>query len=160
MTSTELEVIDTVSQTTLVSTIDGLNTLHSKQRGTGFFTTLQGDDRMTKLTTLAAMTDSVPLVDHKNVTIWVEDVLIHSIEMENSDTKRMELVPRIILIDREGAAFHAISGGLMKSLENIFMIMGSKDQWGGAIPIKMEALKGGKGTYYTAKVDLKALAAK
>lgn len=154
-TSTDLApVSDNLTGDAVAKAIEGLNT------GKGIFSTLQGTDRAAKLKTLSALTDSVPLKDHKNKTIFVEDVLIQSIEMPDENTGELTAVPRIVLIDTEGVAYHAISGGLMKSLENIFGIMGPKEGWGGPIPLRMEEGKAAKGTFFTAKVVLDELPSK
>jgi hypothetical protein len=159
-TSTELAVIDTVSSTSLDRTLHGLNAAQGVNNGSQFFSTLQGGDRDTKLAVLAAMTNSEPLTDNKNKTLWVDHVIIQPVEMADEKSGVLTLVPRIVLIDPDGKAYHAMSGGLMKSVENIFGIMGSRDQWGGPIPIIVEANKAARGTYFTAKVDLKALTSK
>lgn len=158
--STEVATLDAVAPSTLDRTIGGLNGLQGTS-GNGFFTTIQGADRETKIKTLAAMTDSVPLKDNKNKVLWIEDIIIQAVELTDDKTGEISIAPRVTLIDQDGTAYHATSGGTLKSVENIVGIMGAnKEAWGGPLPLKMKEEKARVGTYYTLVVDLKALSTK
>lgn len=107
------------------------------------FSTLKGDDFGTKLAVLEATTASAPLAENLNKRIDLANVVVQMIDMTNEDTGVVETVPRTILIAADGKAYHAISSGVFKAIENIFGILGQPSEWPGALPVK--AVRGGSG---------------
>lgn len=111
---------------------------------TTVFSTITGDDFETKMLVLEATTASLPLAEHLNKKIELVNVVVQVIDMVNEDTGAVESVPRSILIDKSGTAYHAISSGVFKSLENIFGILGQPSEWAG--PVSVKCVRGGSGT--------------
>lgn len=108
------------------------------------FSTLKGDDAATKLAVWTATTDSVPLAENLNKPIQLANVVMQVIDMADEETGEIQTVPRTILIDAEGKAYHAISQGVFKAVENIFGILGQPDTWDK--PLAVKAVRGGSGT--------------
>jgi hypothetical protein len=141
--NTDVEVFDSNS---LRNDIAALNS------GNAVFHTFQGADFDTKVAVLDAMTNSEALADNIGTVIQLKNVIVQPVDMTNERTGRTESQPRIILVDAEGKAYHAISGGLFRSLQNIFGILGKPDTWNGPLPITIERLKGKQGNFFTARI--------
>ena len=110
MTENTENVVEVYSPSSLRADIEALN------HGGNVFHTFAGADFETKVKVLDAMTNSAPLSENIGTVINLANVVVQPVEMENEATKRMEAQPRIILIDADGKAYHAISGGLFRSL--------------------------------------------
>lgn len=124
-----------------------------KQGGAAVFSTITGADRASKVAILNAMTNSKPVSENLGKTFNLLNVVIQAIEMEDETTKEMVSVPRIVLVDDKGEAWHAISSGLFKSLENIFGVMGNPDTWEGVpLPIKITQAGTGNRKYFTVSI--------
>lgn len=143
---TEQNEVEVYSPNTLRADIAALNT------GGGVFHTFQGADFATKVKVLDAMTNSTPVADNIGTIINLANVVVQPVDMENERTKAIEAQPRIILIDADGKAYHAISGGLFRSLQNIFGVLGKPDTWNAPLPIVIDKVKGGKGNFFTARI--------
>lgn len=123
---------------------------------TNVFTTIKGDDVASKLAVFEATTASVPLSENLNKPITLANIVVQVIDINDTDDKgnpivdeqtgevKVSTVPRTILIDKDGTAYHAISQGVFKSVENLTGILGvDPANWGG---VKVKAVKGGSGT--------------
>lgn len=141
--STEL----VVSSTGLRSEIQALGSGRST-----VFSTLKAEKFEDKVALVNAMTNSVPVLENVNKPIQLVNFVIQAVDMVNETTGEIEAQPRIILIDADGKAYHAISTGLYKSIENILGIIGHPSTWPAPLPIVIERLKGGKGHFFTAKI--------
>lgn len=96
------------------------------------FSTIKGDDVESRLALFSAVTDSVALEDNLNKPIKLANIVVQSIEMVNEESGELQEVPRTILIDGDNVAYHAISKGLFRSVENLVGILGSDPaKWGG-----------------------------
>lgn len=100
---------------------------------------IRGDDFDTKLTVIDAITNSVAIDDNLGKTINLQNFVIQRITMENEQTGRPEEVPRMILIDADGTAYHAISKGIFSAIENFVGILGEPAKW--AKPVVVHAVK-------------------
>lgn len=143
---TEQNEVEVYAPSTLRADIEALN------HGGGIFHTFAGADFATKVQVLDAMTNSVPVADNIGTVINLANVVVQPVEMVNERTGQPESQPRIILIDADGKAYHAISGGLFRSLQNIFGVLGKPETWNAPLPIAVDRVKGGKGTFFTARV--------
>lgn len=115
------------------------------------FSTLQGNDFDTKMQLLEAVTNSEPLSENLNKRIDLVNVVIQAVEMTDEATGEIREVPRVILIDDKGTAFHAISQPIFRAVETILGITGQPGTWPHALPIKV--VKEGKAprAYFTIK---------
>lgn len=108
------------------SAINSLNT------GTGLaYSSITGDDFDTKLRVLSAVTNSEPFQDNIGKTIQLKDIVIQKVSLKNRDNPNGPRViqPRVILLDTEGNAYHAISGVLLGSVGNFIGILGQPSTW-------------------------------
>jgi len=113
------------------------------------FSTIQGDDFSTKLAVLNATTASEPIAENLNKPIQLVNVVVQSIDMADEQTGEVSAVPRTILVDKDGKAYHAISSGIFKAVENIIGILGQPHTW--PAPVAVKAIREGSGTrqYFT-----------
>lgn len=93
------------------------------------YSSIEATDFESRLRTATAVSDSKPIREHLGEVIALVDVVIQVIPMENEDTKQLEDVTRVILIDAEGNSFHAISGVLFKDVQNLIGILGKPSSW-------------------------------
>jgi len=145
--STDLAILDASDSTALSTEIANLATGRA-----AFYSSLKGDDFATKIATVEAMTNSVPVKENLNRTINVKNVIVQSVPMADRATGAINDQPRIILLDADGTAFHAISGGLWRSVQNIINIVGEPSTWPAPLPLHIVSVKGGQGDFYTAKI--------
>jgi hypothetical protein len=121
--------------------------------GAGVYSSIEGAEFEDRLKVAAAVANSVPLNEHINKTIQLRHFVAQATEIVDRESKTGELLPvvRLILIDEDGTAYHAISGGLFKSIENLIGILGKPAYWPGAVPVKVaqEGTPGRK--YFTLK---------
>lgn len=113
------------------------------------FSTIEGDDFASKLAVLNATTGSLPLSENLNKPIELVNVVVQVIEMADEQTGEVGEVPRTILIAKDGTAYHAISKGVFRAVENILGILGKPSTWSG--PVKVKVLQEGTGNrkYFT-----------
>lgn len=64
------------------------------------------------------------LSDFIGKQINVVHVIAHEVEMENEQTKELELQFRVILIDDKGESYASVSSGITQALKTIFNIVG------------------------------------
>lgn len=131
---------------------------------TNVFSTIKGDDADSRLAVFEATTASVPLAENLNKPIALANIVVQVIDIadDNADADEQTgevptvTVPRTILIDKDGTAYHAISNGVFKSVENLTGILGSDPaRWPENFTVK--AVKGGSGTrQYMTLVPVKA----
>jgi len=132
--STDVAVVDEIEASSagldVASIIKGLASNELQM-----YSSVKGDDKAAKFKVLAAMTDSESLGDHLREKFEVQDFVIQKIQMPDAKTGEMRDVPRIILITTKGKAYHAISGGILMSLQNFVGVLGEPGVVEGNWPI-------------------------
>jgi hypothetical protein len=146
-TSTAVDVLDTDNGSAVSREIQNL-----ASGNVAFFSTLTGNDFATKVATVEAMTNSIPIKENLNKTIRVQNVIVQAIPMLDTASGEIKDQARIILLDVDGTAYHAISGGLWRSVQNILGVVGHPSAWPEALPIYITSVKGRQGDFYTAKI--------
>jgi hypothetical protein len=117
------------------------------------FSTFAGTDHATKVEVLKALTDTESVDDHLGEVINLANVVVQSIEVVDAETGEATPAPRIILVDADGTAYAAVSTGLLRSLENIFGILGQPSTWPAPLPITVVEEKSRRGfKFFTVKV--------
>lgn len=118
----------------------------------GVVSSFQGDDFETKLTVLSAVDNSKPISENLNKKIMVRNIIIQSVEMLDEQTKQMKAQPRIVFVEEDGTAYHAISGVLLRDVENWFGILGHPSSWPAPLPIKVVQAGTGTRKFFTANL--------
>lgn len=112
----------------------------------GLYSSLVGDDEETRLAVFDATNESIPLNENLGKTIQLKDVIVEVVEMENETTGEIETQPRIILLDADGTAYHAISKPMLSTVKRLFAAIGQPHQWSGpkAVQIVEERSRAGR----------------
>jgi hypothetical protein len=127
------------------------NELASMNSGVGpaVLSTIRGTDHASKLGTIDALTNAVPLADNLGKTINLVNVVIQSVEMPDERTGVIAPVPRVTLIDADGSAYHAMSAVVYTDLKNFFGILGMPHTWPAPLPVAASKAKAKTGQYMT-----------
>jgi len=119
------------------------------------YSSIKGDDFATKQKVLSAVVNAVPLADNLGKVINLRHVVIQPVTGVNDVTGEIENYERVVLIDEDGSAFSASSGGIMNSLRTFFGVLGEPDTWPTSVPVTASALKGKMGKFFTLSVVAK-----
>ena len=87
-----------------------------------------GSDKMRRfqLTGIATSGDSKRLDDMNGQTVTPRYWYCHTVELANEQNGEVEVVPRVVLIDADGASYTATSKGIFNSLRVIWDHFGSE----------------------------------
>ena len=142
--ATEIATIESAPVAGLATEIPNLN---SGQ--VAVFSTVKGADHKSRLVTLKALGNAVPVADNIGKTINLANVVVQQISMVNERTGELQDVPRVTLLDADGTAYHCISDVVYKDLKNTFAILGMPSTWPAPLPVKVEKTKGKTGSFFS-----------
>ena len=114
------------------------------------FSTITGNNFESKVAVLNALSNSAPAADNLNKTIQLANVVIEAVDMADETTGEIVTQPRIVLIDADGTAYHAISGPAYRDVNRILALVGppagseTSEPWPAPLPIHV--LREGQGT--------------
>ena len=150
MSNTEI-ALPTVAPANSVEN-DILN-LGSDRQG-GLYSSLIGDDEETNLAVFDATNESEPIADNLGKTINLKNIIVQAVEMENETTGEVETQPRVIFLDADGTAYHAISKPMLSTVKNLFAAIGQPHQWSGpkAVTVVEERSRAGRRFYKIVRV--------
>lgn len=124
------------------------------ENATSVYCSVQGGDRKTKaLVYNASNNPEHKVADFINKTIMVKDVLVELIQVENEDSGEMEEAPRVVLIDKDGKAYQAVSAGMFNAIRKAIQIFG-QPTWEEPLPMLIKQITVKKGSMLTAEVKL------
>lgn len=134
-----------------IETIDNaIETLNAG--GVSVYSSLVGDDFETKTQLLSATTNSVPISENLGKTINLKNVVVQGIEMTNEDSGEIQQVPRVILLDDKGTAYHAISKPVFNAVKNFIGILGQPSTWPKPVPVKVVQEGTGNRKYFVLRL--------
>lgn len=142
------EIVLSADAATLSNKISGMG-----EGVQGFYSSIEGDDFDTKLTVLEAMTDSLPISKNLDKVIQVRNIIVQQVEMLDEKSGELKAQPRVILVDEDGRAFHAISAPLFRDVENWLGMLGKPSTWKGALPVKVTKEGTGNSQYFKASIS-------
>ena len=118
----------------------------------GLFSTITGDSFEDKASLLNALSNSEPVAENLKSTIELVNVVIEAVDMADETSGEIKAQPRIVLIDKAGNAFHAISGPAYRDVKRLLAVMGHPNTWPAPLPIHV--VQEGQGTrkYFTVKL--------
>lgn len=112
---------------------------------TALFSSITATDRVTQIKLYNAINSSEnSLNDHLGEVLQITDMVAHPIELEDDVTKEMIQAMRVVLVDKDGVAYHSVSGGVVSSLQKIIGIVGQAP-WTPALAISCVEVKTRKG---------------
>ena len=127
--TTENQTLVKADQGSLVPVTGGANVVSAQEffRETplNVFTSFDVTSEDGKIAIMSLMQSgtSAPIADLLNTEISVEHVLAHTVTLRDEDDKEV-LADRIVLIDPDGNAFSAVSGGIRRSLQVLVALWG------------------------------------
>lgn len=113
-----------------------------KGQATNVVSTIPANSFEDRIKTMELVTNSANLNDTigDGGVIQLVDVIVQTIEMEGN------AVPRVILIDADGSAYHVISSPVLGSIETLFGVVGSDtSKWERPIVTTVSRIKAEKG---------------
>jgi hypothetical protein len=93
------------------------------------YSSITAEDMGSRLAILEAVTDSQPISENLNKPIAIRDIIIQKIPMADQVSGEITDQPRIVFISEDGTAYHAISQGLLRSVNNLIGIAGEPGTW-------------------------------
>lgn len=110
-----------------------------------FFSSIQSKDRKSAIKVYNAINSSEnALADHKGEVLQITDMVAHAITLEDEVTKENVDALRVVLVAKDGKAYHAISQGVVSSIQKIISIVGPAP-WNEPleiVPIEVKTRKG------------------
>lgn len=108
------------------------------------YSSIKGTSFEARKSVLNAVMGSVAIAENLGKTIDIQDIIVQKVEMLNERSGELEPQPRILLIDKSGTAYHAISAVLFRDIQNVLAILGDPSEW--KAPLKASVVKRGTGT--------------
>ena len=143
-TRDELEISREASQELIASMQENSNSVYSS---------IQGDSFEDRVAVVAAITDAEPIADHLGQTIWLKDIVAHSVTITDDETGEVSVQPRTILIDKDGKAYSAVSGVIVNRLTTIVNVIGQPHTWPSPLPIRVTREKAsGARTFFEVRI--------
>lgn len=90
-----------------------------------------------------------------NMTLYIKDLYIESVQCTNPDTGEVKTCPRIVAIDKDGVGYQAVSMGVYGAFRKLIQIYGAPT-WEKPIPIKVRQITRGARSMLTFDIDAKA----
>lgn len=119
------EVVTVQNEVVAQDLVTNLSPSMFEDTSSALFSTIQATDRKSKIKLYNAISDSEnSLDDHKGEVLEITDFVAHPIELEDEVTKEMVQAMRVVLIDKNGKGYHAVSGGVVSSMQRIIGIVG------------------------------------
>lgn len=116
------------------------------------FSTITGTDFASKVTLMNALSNSEPVSENLKATIELVNVVVEPVDMANEQTGEVKAQPRIVLLDKNGVAYHAISGPAFRDVKRLLAIMGHPSTWPAPLPIHVVQEGTGTRKYFTIKL--------
>lgn len=147
MTNTSKEIENNVPVVT-EDLVTNLSPSMFENTSSALFSTIQVTDRASKIKLYNAISDSEnALDDHKGEVLEITDMVAHPIELEDEVTKEMVQAMRVVLLDKKGTGYHAVSSGVVSSMQRIIAIVGQgpwTDEPLQIVPVEKKTRKGFK----------------
>lgn len=88
---------------------------------------------------------SAQLADQVNKVLEIVDVVAHPVQLADMQTGELKELLRVVLIDKNGVSYQAVSEGVVSSLGKIFSIVGTpswQDEPVKMMPVTVKTAKG------------------
>ncbi len=123
----EIAVVDEQVNTNDIVTVDKVTPSIFEADGSKelFFSSIQATDRKSAIKMYNAINSSEnPLADHKGEVLEITDMVAHAITLQDENTKEDVEALRVVLVSKDGTAYHAVSQGVVSSIQKIISIVG------------------------------------
>ena len=89
-----------------------------------------------------------------NMTIDVVDVYAEVVSCTNTETGEVTQCPRIVLIDKDGVSYQAVSVGVFSALKKLFSVFGEPSAWAQPLPVAVKQVTRGERKMLTFDVKM------
>ncbi|MRD28069.1 hypothetical protein GH869_28425 [Bacillus thuringiensis] len=123
----EIAVVDEQVNTNDIVTVDKVTPSIFEAEGSKelFFSSIQATDRKSAIKMYNAINSSEnALADHKGEVLQITDMVAHAITLQDEVTKEDVEALRVVLVAKDGTAYHAVSQGVVSSIQKIISIVG------------------------------------
>lgn len=128
----------------LVTTLDPSIFENTNQ---ALFSSIKVEDRATQIKVFNAINGAEnSLSDHLGEVLEIQDMVAHPITLQDEVTKEDVQAMRVVLLTADGVGYHAVSGGVVSSLQKLIGVVGQAP-WTPAlkvVPIEQKTRKGFK----------------
>lgn len=127
-----------------------LTNLNNGGSVSGFYSSMKSETFADRIKLSAALSASQPIAETiLGKPLFLSHVIIQAADMTNEQTGEPVTVPRVVLVDEDGHAYHGISGPLYRDATNLLGIAGDPARW--AEPVAVQVTREGSGTrkYFT-----------
>ncbi|MED1211873.1 hypothetical protein [Bacillus paranthracis] len=123
----EIAVVEETINTNDIITVDKVTPSIFEAEGSKevFFSSIQKTDRKSAVKMYNAINSSEnALADHTGEVLQITDMVAHAITLEDEQTKENVDALRVVLLDKDGKGYHAVSQGVVSSIQKIISIVG------------------------------------
>lgn len=115
------------------------------------YSSIKGDDIDAKMDVLNAVSNAEPIAQHLGEELLIRDIIIMNTTLTDKATGEVVEVQRTVVITEDGTAYAAMSGGIIRSLNNMIGVLGEPSTW--PAPVATTIVEAGPvgRRYYTAK---------
>lgn len=98
------------------------------------------------------------LSDHINEVIEVSNVFMQNVEVKNKNKKKEDdpetvMLPRVVIITPSGESYGCASRGVFNSLEKLFMVYGTPQDWKSPMKMIIKQITTSNGSMLTLILD-------
>lgn len=121
--------------------------------GAGVWTSLDLSSEKGKRLAMTAATGATEAIsDHIGETLEIQDVLVHGVDLADTETGEIITQARVVLFAPNGASYQCVSGGVVKALRYLASLYG-KPPWKPAMRlIPRQQQTSNKRRYFTLEV--------
>lgn len=152
MTNKEMELFNVGAENKEVSIVaeDGQNLIMQlTENRTVAYSSLKSETQEDKIKLYNAQNSpDESLADKINMTIAMKDIYVETVNMISEDTGEEMVLPRIVIIDKDGKSYQCVSMGIFQCLAKIFNLFGQPTVWKKPLNVMVKQVKTRKG--YTA----------
>jgi hypothetical protein len=127
--------------------VTDLNPSMFENTSAALFSSIKVEDRATGVKVFNAINGAEnSLSDHLGEVIEIQDMVAHPITLQDEVTKEDVQAMRVVLLTPEGVGYHAVSGGVVSSLQKLIGVVGQAP-WTPAlkvVPVEQKTRKGFK----------------
>ena len=151
--STDIAAIVDAELDTSVSALEKVE--RTANPGKLVYSTIASDTFEGRIATMSAILDTEALSDHLGEVVNLKDFVLQVVEINDTESNQKIEAVRVILVDADGAAYHAVSDGVLNALQTITGALGHPSTWPNPVPVTPIEMKGRSGFRFMTLVPVK-----
>lgn len=93
------------------------------------YSSIRGTDDDAKMRVLQAISDAEPMQEKLGQALAIVDLIILNTEVTDRNTGEVVPAQRTVIVQEDGTAVAAMSGGIIRSLNNLLAVYGEPHTW-------------------------------